>query len=82
MQMLFILIVVTLMMLGLVSLWEIAVKSLKPQPEAKEPINYDGIGQVIDVGLTGIDVPVEHSGSFLGRMMEAIAHAIGHLFHH
>jgi hypothetical protein len=82
MQMLFVLIVVALMMLGVVSLWDMSVKSFKSQSDTKEPLNYEGVVEAIGEGLVGADLPVEHSGSVFGRMVEAIAHALGHLFQH
>ncbi|MBW4539297.1 MAG: hypothetical protein KME43_09125 [Myxacorys chilensis ATA2-1-KO14] len=83
MQTLFALTVITLMMLGVITLGEMVVRGFKPrQPDQVEPVDYSG---VIDATASGLSGMGEHGGQpehFFGQVGEYVVSAIAHLFHH
>ncbi|MBW4419690.1 MAG: hypothetical protein KME13_10725 [Myxacorys californica WJT36-NPBG1] len=83
MQTLFALTVITLMMLGVITLGEMIVRGFKPrQPDSVEPMEYSGVIDAVANGASGIG---EHAGQtehFLGQVGGHLVSAIAHLFHH
>lgn len=70
--------VTALMSLGLISLGELIVRSLKSR--SAEPVDYTPVGQAIGEGLTGIE-PGDTS-HFFGTIGGHILRFLGHFLHH
>lgn len=68
----------SLLSLGVISVGEMIVRSLKSR--SAEPLNYDGVGDAIGNGLTGCE-PGDTSHLF-GSIGSHILHFLGHFFHH
>ncbi|GAP97877.1 hypothetical protein [Leptolyngbya sp. NIES-2104] len=70
--------VMSLISLGVISVGEMIVRSLKTR--SSEPLNYDGVGDAIGSGLSGFE-PSDTS-HFFGSIGSHIVHFFGHFFHH
>lgn len=68
---------ISLISLGLISVGEMVIRSLKPR--SSEPINYDGVVEAISYGSPEIE-PGDTSHLF-GSIGSHILHFFGHFFH-
>lgn len=83
MHTIFALIVLSLLMLGLVSVVDMMAKTIRARRNpSTEPLNYEGWADAASTGLSGADVDTTHAVSGLGRIGAAIVHFLGHFFHH
>ena len=78
MSTLFVFVIIALMSLGLISVGEMIVRTLKPKAKNSEPIDYEPVVTAAGEGLVGTPDPTIHTETFFSQ----IVHFFGHLFHH
>lgn len=83
MHTIFALTILSLLMLGLVSVVDTIAKTIRSRRNpSNEPLNYDGWVDAASNGLTGVEVDATPVTSGLGRIGGAIVHFLGHFLHH
>jgi hypothetical protein len=79
----FVFVLIALMSLGLISLGEMLVRSLKPKAEKTEPLDYEPVINAVGEGLIGAGADSTHYTDVgFGQIVQHIVHFLGHFLHH